>query len=108
MSHATLPAETVIGACESYLEARRARIERETEQEITRWTGAKIWIWGKPLTREQAKDYCSEELLMIRITGGAWAQRTEELLSTAQLAKKCNTFVTVDANMIDFLKSHFK
>lgn len=107
MSSVQVPAEIVVQACESYLEARRARIERETEQEIARWTGAKIWFWGKPLTREQAEAYCSEELSMIRITGGAWARRAEELLSTAQLAKKCNTFVTVDARMVECLGTHF-
>jgi hypothetical protein len=107
MSYANLPAGLVITACESYLEARKARIERECEQAIANWTGAKIWFWGKPLTREQAEDYCSEELLMIRITGGAWAQKAEALLSTAQLAEKCNTLVAVKADLAQVLQPHF-
>ena len=107
MSSVQLPADTVIQACESYLQARQDRIERETEQVITHWTGQKTWFWGKPMTREQAQDYCRDELFEIQITGGAWAQRAAALLSTAQLAKKCNTFVTVDAQMIHCLKSHF-
>ena len=107
MSTAQLPASMVIQACESYLQARHDRIKRESEQVIANWTGAKIWFWGKPLTREQAQDYCSEELLMIRITGGAWSQRAEALLSTARMAKKCNTFVTVDSRMVECLESHF-
>ena len=107
MSSAQLPAALVVQACESYLQARRARIERECEQVIANWTGQKTWFWGKPLTREQAKDYCSDELFEIQITGGAWAQRAEALLSTARMAKKCNTFVTVDARMVECLESHF-
>lgn len=107
MSSVQLPADMVIQACESYLQARQTRIEREIEQEIARWVGAKIWIWGKPLTREQAEDYCSEELMMIRIAGGYWAQEAEALLPTARMAKKCNTFVTVDSRMIECLESHF-
>ena len=107
MSSAQLPASLVIQACESYLQARQVRIERETEQEIARWTGEKTWFWGKPMTREQARDYCSEELFEIQITGGAWAQRAEALLSTARMAKKCNTFVTVDSRMVEWLESHF-
>ena len=107
MSSAQLPADMVIRACESYLEARRARIERECEQVIAHWTGQKIWFWGKPMTRKQAEDYCREELFEIQITGGAWAQRAEALLPTARMAKKCNTFVTVDSRMIECLESHF-
>lgn len=107
-SSTQLPAWSVIRACESYLEARRARIERESEEEISRWVGEKTWFWGKPLTREQAKDYCSEELGYIRITGGYWAQEAEALLSLAQLAEKSNSLVTVNARMADFLKTHFK
>lgn len=107
MSSTQLPAAMVVQACKSYLEARQARIERECEQVISNWTGAKIWFWGKPLTRDQAEAYCSEELLMIRITGGAWSQRAEALLSTARVAEKCNTFVTVDARMVECLESHF-
>jgi hypothetical protein len=108
MSYANLPADTVISACESYLEARRLRIERESEEEIASWIGVKAWFWGKPMTREQAKDYCSEELCYIRITGGYWERETEALLSLAQVAKKTNTNVSVSAKMADFLKTHFK
>ena len=107
MSSAQLHANLVIPACESYLQARRDRIEREREQVITHWTGQKTWFWGRPMTREQAQDHCRDELFEIQITGGAWAQRAEALLSTARLAKKCNTFVTVDARMIECLESHF-
>ena len=107
MSFAELPAGMVARACDGYLKARRERIERECEQEIARWTGAKIWFWGKPLTREQAEDYCSEELLMIRITGGAWARDIENLLTLARMADKCNTLVTVDADLANCLKPHF-
>jgi hypothetical protein len=59
------------------------------------------------MTREQAEDYCRDELFEIQITGGAWAQRAEALLSTARMAKKCNTFVTVDSRMVECLESHF-
>ena len=107
MSTAQLPASMVIQACESYLQARHDRIKRESEQAIASWTGQKTWFWGKPMTREQARDYCSDELFDIQITGGAWSQRAEALLSTARMAKKCNTFVTVDSRMVECLESHF-
>lgn len=106
-SSTQLPASLVIQACESYLEARRVRIERESEEEITRWIGEKIWFWSKPMNRKQAEEYCSEELGYIRITGGYWAQEAEALLSLAQVAKKTNTTVSVSAKMADFLKAHF-
>lgn len=107
MSSTQLPANLVVQACKSYLEARQARIERECEQVIAHWTGQKTWFWGRPLTREQAQDYCREELFEIQITGGAWSQRAEALLSTARVAEKCNTFVTVDSRMVECLESHF-
>lgn len=107
-SSTQLPATLVIQACESYLEARRARIERESEEEIASWVGVKTWFWGKPMTPEQARDYCSEELGYIRITGGYWAQEAEALLSLAQLAEKSGSLVTVDAKMADFLNTHFQ
>ena len=107
MSSAQLPTSLVIQACESYLQSRKNRIERETEQLIVSWTGEKTWFWGKPMTREQAKDYCCDELFEIQITGGSWAQKVEALLSTARVAKRCNTFVTVDARMVECLESHF-
>lgn len=108
MSFANLPADVVISACESYLQARKARIERESEEEIARWVGVKSWFWGKPMTTEQARDYCSEELGYIRITGGYWEQEAEALLSLAQVAKKTNALVAVNAKMADFLKTHFQ
>jgi hypothetical protein len=107
MSSAQLPAALVVQACESYLQARHNRIKQESEQVIAHWTGAKTWFWGRPMTREQAEDYCRDELFEIQITGGAWAQRAEALLSTARMAKKCNTFVTVDSRMVECLESHF-
>ena len=108
MSYANLPADVVISACEHYLQAREARIERESEEEIARWVGVKTWFWGKPMTREQARDYCSDELGYIQITGGYWAQEAEALLSLAQVAKKTNALVAVNAKMADFLKTYFK
>ncbi len=107
MSSAQFPAGLVVRACEGYLQARRDRINQQCEQLISRWVGAKIWFWGKPLTREQAEDYCSEELLYARITGGARARDIEDLLALAQLAEKSNTLVTVDARLADCLKPHF-
>lgn len=107
MSSAQLPASLIIQACESYLQSRKNRIERETKQLIDSWTGHKTWFWGKPMTREQAEDYCRDELFEIQITGGAWAQKADALLSTARMAKKCNTSVTVDSRMVECLESHF-
>ena len=107
MSNAQFPAGLIVQACERYLKARRDRIDQECEQLISRWVGAKVWFWGKPLTREQAEDYCSEELMYARITGGAWARDIEDLLTLARMAEKCNTLVTVDARLADCLKPHF-
>ncbi len=107
MSTAELDADLVVQACDSYLTARQARIDRESEQEIARWTGAKLWRWSRPMTREQARDYCSEELGLIRITGGRWASEVARLRDLAEMAKKCKTTVQVSSEHASCLASYF-
>jgi len=107
MSYSNLPASVVIRACEGYLQAREARIQRECEQEIVRWTGAKLWRWSRPMTREQAQDFCSEELSIIRIAGGRWARDIADLLSLARLSQKRNALVAVKADLAPLLEPHF-
>ncbi len=108
MSHTQLPARAVIDACESYIEARKSRIQRECEELIARSIGYRGWFgFGKPMTREQAEAEWADEIDLIKITGGMWANRARELLSLAKIAERSNTLVTLDAEMAAFLESHF-
>ncbi len=107
MSHAHLPAQLVIDACESYLKARKERIAQQSEEEIAKWVGYKFFFWSRPMSRERAEEFCATELQYIRITGGRWAQEVKQLLTLAKISKECNTFVTVSADMAECLKAHF-
>ena len=94
MSHAHLPAQLVIDACESYLKARKERIAQQSEEEIAKWVGYKFFFWSRPMSRERAEEFCATELQYIRLT-------------LAKISKECNTFVTVSADMAECLKAHF-
>jgi predicted HTH transcriptional regulator len=107
MSHAELDAGMVAGACRDYLRAREQRIAAEKEEIIACWVGHKKWRWSKPMTREQAMDFCSEELYYAEITGGRWARDIRNLQSLAEMAEKSNTLVTVDADLASMLSPHF-
>jgi len=108
MSHAQLPAKNVITACRSYMDARNARIRQECAELINPCIGHRSWFgFGAPATREQVEAELIEEIQLIEITGGMWARKTEQLLSLAIVADKCNTLVTVDAEMAKLLASHF-
>ena len=108
MSHTQLPPRAVIDACNSYIEARKARIQRECEELIAGSIGYRGWFgFGKPMTREQAEAEWADEIDLIKITGGLWANRVRELLSLATVAEKSNTLVTFDAEMAHVLRSHF-
>jgi len=108
MSHTQLPARAVIDACNSYIEARKARVQRESEELIQSSIGYRSWFgFGKPMTREQAEAEWAEEIDLIKITGGMWYSRARELLSLATVAEKSNTLVTLDAEMAHLLRSHF-
>jgi hypothetical protein len=108
MSHTQLPARAVIDACNSYIEARKARVQRESEELIQSSIGYRGWFgFGKPMTREQAEAELAEEIDLIKITGGMWYSRARELLSLATVAEKSNTLVTLDADMAHLLRSHF-
>ena len=107
MSHADLDAGMVAGACRDYLKARKERIAQEKEETIACYVGHKKWWWSKPMTREQAEDFCKEELFHIEITGGAWARDIRDLQALAEMAEKSNTLVTVNANLARMLAPHF-
>jgi hypothetical protein len=107
MSYANLPADIVVRACNGYLQARQARIDNIRERAIERLVGTKAWFWSKPLTREQAEVETAEEVYWAEITGGRWARDVADLLSLATMAEKCNTLVTVDAELAGLLKPHF-
>lgn len=107
MSYANFPANVVIRACEGYLQARRDRIERKCEEFVNSLVGTKTWFWSKPLTREQAKQECAEEISLERITGGLWAGKVEDLLSLAKMSKRCNTPVAVNAELASLLENYF-
>lgn len=107
MSYANFPAESVIKACESYLSARQKRIDNLKESTIENLVGKKTWIWSKPLTREQAANECHEELFYIEITGGQRAGEISDMKALAQMAQKCNTLVTVKAELARSLLNHF-
>jgi hypothetical protein len=108
MSHTQLPARSVINACNSYIEARQTRVQRESEELIQSSIGYRGWFgFGKPMTREQAEAEWAEEIDLIKITGGMWYSRARELLSLATVAEKSNTLVTLDAEMAHLLRSHF-
>ncbi len=108
MSHIQMPPQTVVEACNSYIEARKTRIQRECEELIASSVGYRGWFgFGKPMTREQAEAEWAEEIDLIKITGGMWANRVRELLSLATVAEKTNTLVTLDADIAHVLRSHF-
>lgn len=108
MSHTQLPARAVIDACNSYIENRNARVKRECEELIVPSIGYRGWFgFGKPLTREQVEAELAEEIGLIKITGGMWYGKAQDLLSLAQIAEKSNTLVTIDAKMAAVLESHF-
>jgi hypothetical protein len=108
MSHTQVAPKSIIDACNSYIEARKARVQRECEELIAGSIGYRGWFgFGKPMTREQAEDEWADEIDLIKITGGMWAGRVRELLSLATVAEKSNTLVTLDAEMAHVLRSHF-
>jgi hypothetical protein len=108
MSHTQIAPKSIIDACNSYIEARKARIQSECEELIAGSIGYRGWFgFGKPMTREQAEAEWADEIDLIRITGGMWAERVRELLSLATVAEKTNTLVTLDAEMAHVLRSHF-
>jgi hypothetical protein len=108
MSYTQLAPQPVIDACNSYIEARKVRIQRECEELISGSVGYRGWFgFGKPVTREQAEAEWAEEIGLIKITGGMWAGRVRELLSLATVAEKSNTLVTLDADISHVLRSHF-
>jgi hypothetical protein len=108
MSYTQIAPQPVIDACNSYIEARKVRIQRECEELILGSVGYRGWFgFGKPVTREQAEAEWADEIDLIKITGGMWANRARELLSLAKIAEKTNTLVTLDADMAHVLRSHF-
>jgi hypothetical protein len=107
MSHAMLPAQFVIDACNLFLIKRDARIEREKEEALARVVGKKLWFFEKPVTRERAKEICSEEFFVIDITGGAFAREVRELRDLAIIAQKLNKDVNVSASIASQLFSNF-
>jgi hypothetical protein len=108
MSHIQVRPRTVIDACNSYIEARKIRIQQESEELIASSIGYRGWFgFGKPMTREQAEAEWADEIDLIKITGGMWAGRVRELLSLATVAEKSNTLVTLDAETAHVLRSHF-
>jgi hypothetical protein len=108
MSYSNLPASIVIRACEGYLQAREARIQRECEELIAGSIGHRGWFgFGKPTTREQAEAECAEEIGLIRITGGRWARDVADLLSLARLSQKRRVPVAVKAELAPLLEKHF-
>jgi hypothetical protein len=108
MSYTQIAPQPVIDACNSYIEARKVRIQSESEELIQSSIGYRGWFgFGKPMTREQAEAKWAEEIDLIKITGGMWYSRARELLSLATVAEKTNTLVTLDADMAHVLRSHF-
>lgn len=107
MSTARLNAAMVAVACRAYLKSREQRIAREQEETIAQFVGQKRRLWSKPMTREQAEEYCSEDLYLIEITGGKWAQDIRNLQALAEMAEKTYTLVTVDAGLARLLAPHF-
>lgn len=107
MSHAELDAGMVAGACRAYLKARDKRIAYDREETIACHVGYKKWWWSKPMTREQAEEFCEEDLYLIEITGGGPARDIRNLQSLAEMAEKSNTLVTVSASLARMLAPHF-
>jgi hypothetical protein len=108
MSTANLPPDLVIQACESFIQNREAQILRERNGYIDARVGKRSWFGlGAPKTREQAEAESIDELYYIKIAGGYWHKKALELINLATVAKKCNTLVTVDAEIATVLKPYF-
>ena len=108
MSHAHLPATSVINACKAYIKARNDRISQERSELIESHVGRRAWFGlGRPATREEVEAEFADEIDWIKITGSYWHDKVVELQSLATMAEKSNTSVVVDAEVARLLEPHF-
>ena len=107
MSTARLNASMVAGACRACLQARDERIAAKREKIIEAHTGHKKWWWSRPMTREQAEEFCSEEIYWTELRGSRWAHDIKELLALATMAEKCDATVSVSAELAMCIEPYF-